>query len=183
MINVEISKERMEELLPPNIIETDVISKNAKKVLAYLLNQYLVNPKAKESGYVVASNSELSKACKISGGAVMAAIQELVEHKLVSRIAGLKRISGQEPKASEYTIHFKNLLKPLVKNNFQTLFANELEDEEMEFVLTNTNANTDSESDTKSDSEANTYTNTKTDAYTETKTETSEDDIYSNLPF
>ena len=134
---VQISKERMEELLPENIKETDVISNNAKKVLTYLLNQWLVNKKARESGYVVASNKELSEGCKINGGAVMTAVQELIEHNLVLRKAGVKRTQGQTPQASEYTILFNNLRKPLKKNDFETLFG--------EFCPDYTNANTNAE--------------------------------------
>lgn len=174
---VQISKERVEELLPQNIKESDVISNYAKKVLTYLLNQWLVNKKARESGYVVASNYELSVGCKINGGTVMTAVQELIEHNLVLRKAGIKRTQGQTPQASEYTILFNNLRKPLVKNNFETLFG--------EFCPDYTNANTNTEAlaytKAKADSKSNTKSNTKAKAdskfNTKAKTDTSE------LPF
>ena len=170
---VQISKERVEELLPQNIKESDVISSNAKKVLTYLLNQWLVNKKARESGYVVASNYELSVGCKINGGAVMTAVQELIEHNLVLRKAGIKRTQGQTPQASEYTILFHNLRKPLVKNNFETLFG--------EFCPDYTNANTNTEAlaytKAKADSKSNTKAKADSKSNTKAKADTSE------LPF
>ena len=168
---VQISKERVEELLPQNIKDSDVISNYAKKVLAYLLNQWLVNKKARESGYVVASNYELSVGCKINGGTVMTAVQELIEHNLVLRKAGIKRTQGQTPQASEYTILLNNLRKPLVKNNFETLFG--------EFCPDYTNTNTEALAYTKAkaDSKSNTKAKTDSKSNTKAKTDTSE------LPF
>lgn len=163
---VQISKERVEELLPQNIKDSDVISNHAKKVLAYLMNQWLVNKKAKESGYVVASNYELSVGCKINGGAVMTAVQELIEHNLVLRKAGVKRTQGQTPQASEYTILFHNLRKPLVKNNFETLFG--------EFCPDYTNANTNTTSNTTTNTTTNTDTTSNTNTTTNTDTHTTE---------
>ena len=152
---VQISKERVEELLPQNIKDSDVISNYAKKVLAYLLNQWLVNKKARESGYVVASNYELSVGCKINGGTVMTAVQELIEHNLVLRKAGIKRTQGQTPQASEYTILLNNLRKPLVKNNFETLFG--------EFCPDYTNTNTEALAYTKAKADSKSNTKAKTD--------------------
>ena len=170
---VQISKERVEELLPQNIKESDVISNYAKKVLTYLLNQWLVNKKARESGYVVASNYELSVGCKINGGTVMTAVQELIEHNLLLRKAGIKRTQGQTPQASEYTILFNNLRKPLVKNNFETLFGEFCPD------YTNANANTEALAYTKAkaDSKSNTKAKADSKSNTKAKADTSE------LPF
>ena len=168
---VKISKERVEELLPQNIKDSDVISNHAKKVLAYLMNQWLVNKKARESGYVVASNYELSVGCKINGSAVMTAVQELIEHNLVIRKAGIKRTQGQTPQASEYTILLHNLRKPLVKNNFETLFGEFCPD------YTNTNSNTNTHTNSNTNTHTSSNTNTHTTEHTSIE-QTSTDNKY-----
>lgn len=176
---IVITKERMEEVLPQNIMESDVISDNAKKVLACLINYQFTHPIARQVGYVAISNPTLAKACTKGRDYCMAAVQELIEHNLIYRKAGQRRKKGENAKASEYTILFENLKKPLKKLSFEELYEQYVKSSKIPSGSTNTNtiANTDSESDTKSDSESESNT------YTYTISENNTVDVYSNLPF
>lgn len=157
---VTLTDERKAEILPKNIAESDVLSDEAKTVMAVLLNYQLVNKKAREKKFVAISNPTLAKSCTMGVSKTLGAVQELVEHNLVTRKAGqTKRFKSDIGVASEYRIQFQNLNKPITKNTFEDLFADFLESLETPSGITNTN--TDSDTDTKSVSESNTYTDTK----------------------
>ena len=181
---IVITKERMEEVLPQNIKETDVLSDNAKKVLACLINYQFTHPIARQVGYVAISNPTLAKACRIGNEYCRAAVQELIDHNLILRIAGQRRKKGEDAKASEYTILFENLNKPLKKLSYEELYEQYLKSSRIPSGSTNTNAYTDSESDSKSDSESKSksITISKTETISKTKTETILD-YSSELPF
>ena len=120
---ITITEERMNEILPQNIKDTDVITPNAKKVLAVIMNYFLTLDKVKEQGYVFLSNNTLRESARIKKEDMMEAIQELKEHNLIKRKVGKTWIEGEEKTASIYYVIWDNLLKPLKKNGFEDLFS------------------------------------------------------------
>ena len=117
---MKISEERMGQLLPPNITDSE-LSLATKKVLAAMLDWYQ-NSKAKETKVVTISNKVLCAIAGVGGTSLQESLRELNDFNLVSR-----RIGTKLGDASEYTIHFKNLLKPLKRMTFEEMFSEELE--------------------------------------------------------
>lgn len=112
---IKISKKRIEQLLPDNIKQSDVISNDAKKVLAVLINYFVTLDVAKKEGYVVLPNSIFLSAVefKKNNHRLLTALQELIETNLIKRERGEKWKAGNKAKASKYFINFENLEKPL----------------------------------------------------------------------
>ena len=121
--NFEISKERIQEVLPENIQNSDVINEKAKKILAVLLDTQFTHPKAIECGFVVMSNTVLASMSGFRGNtkAMLSSLQELIDHQLVHRTAGQKWSANSEPTASVYYIDWDNLEKPLKRLKFSDL--------------------------------------------------------------
>lgn len=117
---MKITEERMGQLLPQNIIDSQ-LSLASKKVLAAMLDWYQ-NSKAKETKVVTISNKVLCAIAGVGGTSLQESLRELNDFNLVSR-----RIGTKLGDASEYTIHFKNLLKPLKRMTFEEMFSEELE--------------------------------------------------------
>jgi hypothetical protein len=176
METIVITRERMEEVLPQNIKESDVISENAKKVLASLLNYQFTNEKAIEAGFVAIPTKILAQSVTLQKSKALGAIQELVDHQLIVRRVGKSRTIGETALASEYTIQFENLNKPLKKITFQDLYAQFLKSSGIPSGTPNPNTNTDSNTYAKAEAYTEALANTNTESDTKT-------DIYSNLPF
>jgi hypothetical protein len=121
--------EEMMDRLPPNIRDTEVLRYQSKKVLAALLELYL-HSKAKETKLVIVGNKLLRKISGVKSNELMSSLYQLEDYGLVTRKVGKQREGGEESKASEYVIHFKNLKKTLKEKTFDELFADELEDAE-----------------------------------------------------
>ena len=98
---IVITDERIDYILPQNIKESDVISENAKKVLATIMNYYLVLDKVKQQGYVHLSNQLLRQSVKIKQNDMMTAIQELIDYDLIEREVGKIWTEGQPHMASK----------------------------------------------------------------------------------
>ena len=160
--------EEMMDRLPPNIRDTEVLRYQSKKVLAALLELYL-HSKAKETKLVIVGNKLLRKISGVKSNELMPSLYQLEDYELITRKVGKKREEGEESKASEYVIHFKNLKKPLKKKTFDELFADELEDaESLETSMGTPTTTTITTATTTS-----TLTSTKTSTSTATKTSTS----------
>ena len=149
---IKLTNERYSQLLPTNIKDADdsLLSANAKKVLASLMDYRATLNVTAKSNSIIISNENLSKSAKLSGENTLKAVRELCEMQLVKRIIGKRRTKGEKPQASEYELLFENFLKPLKKpdfNDFLTRFMKEKD----EFVLTNTNTDSDTNSDTNTD--------------------------------
>lgn len=127
---IVITDERIDYILPQNIKESDVISENAKKVLATIMNYYLVLDKVKQQGYVHLSNQLLRQSVKIKQNDMMTAIQELIDYDLIEREVGKIWTEGQPHMASKYTVKWNNLQKPLKKKTFEELFQDFLKPSE-----------------------------------------------------
>lgn len=119
---MKISEKRMEEILPQNIKDSELLSLASKKVLAALLDWYL-NSEAKTTKVVIISNKVLCSIASVGGTSLQESLRELNDFNLVTRTIGTKL--GD---ASKYYINFKNLVKPLQKQTFESLFSEELEE-------------------------------------------------------
>ena len=160
--------EEMMDRLPPNIRDTEVLRYQSKKVLAALLELYL-HSKAKETKLVIVGNKLLRKISGVKSNELMPSLYQLEDYGLVTRKVGKKREEGEESKASEYVIHFKNLKKPLKKKTFDELFADELEDAES----SETSMGTPTTTTITTATTTSTLTSTKTSMSTSTSTKTS----------
>lgn len=120
---MKISEQRMNELLPPNILESE-LDLATKKVLAALCDWYL-NSKARETKVVTIGNNKLASIAGVGGNPLQEAIRQLQDYCLVDRIKGTG--IGN---ASQYIIHFSQMMKPLRRKTFAELFAQELEESE-----------------------------------------------------
>ena len=128
---VKITEERMNEVLPPNILESE-LDLATKKVLAALCDWYLNSP-AKESGIVIISNKELVAIACVGGTQLQKALRQLQDYNLVDRIIGTGLGN-----ASQYRIDFKQMMKPLKRKTFAELFNLELEESESSEKLIST---------------------------------------------
>ena len=120
---IRISEERQNQILPQNIKDTDVLSDNAKKTLATIMNYYLLLEEVKNNGYVFLNNETLRQSVGIRKNNVLSAVQELIECDLISREVGKRRTEGEPSTASVYRVMWQNLTKPLRKNTFEELFS------------------------------------------------------------
>jgi len=122
-----VEKTKFDEMigrLPSNIKDSTVLRFQSKKVLAALLDYYL-HSQARETKLVIIGNSKLRSLSGIKQNDLTHALNQLEDYDLITRKVGKK---GKDGIASEYTIHFKNLLKPLKEKTFEDLFFSELED-------------------------------------------------------
>ena len=146
---MELSKmeqTRMEQVLPSNIKESTVLSNNAKKVLAVIIDCHFALDKAKTNGHVYLSNDTIRNAVRIKKADMLSAIRELVDYKLIRREVGSKWCQGQQKKASEYYVNWENLKKPL-EVSFDTLY------EAFIHGVGTTDTDTDTETDTETDTD------------------------------
>jgi len=120
---IVISEERMNQILPKNIKESDVLNKNEKKVLAVIMNYYAILDNAKRDRYVILSNDKLRAAAGINKNVVLDTVQSLIEYKLIQRERGKRRAKGEKAEASKYYIIWENLNKPLKKLTFEDIFS------------------------------------------------------------
>jgi len=155
---IRITDERMAEVLPSEIKNTDVLSDNAKKTLATIMNYFVVLNIARTSGYLVCPNSVLREAVGIRNNDLLSAVQELIECDLIERQVGHKRVEGEKSTASTYIVKWPNLVKPIKKKNtFEELFSEFLKSPEtlLGTTVTNTITNTVSVTDTNTESDTN----------------------------
>lgn len=113
-MKIYITNERMNGVLPENIKETKELTPAAKKVLAYLLNNFYSFSMVDENGYFYRTNNEMRKDLGIGMGNMLEAIQELIDTNLIMRKVGETLPTG-ERLASRYYIQWDNLEKPVVK--------------------------------------------------------------------
>ena len=120
---IRITEERMKQVLPANIQESDELSADAKKVLAVLLNYFIVLDFAKKNGYIYLSNNNLSKCAGVRNEKTLVAVRDLIESGLIRRQRGNVWKSGEKKMASQYYIEWDNLKKPIKKKpDFNELF-------------------------------------------------------------
>lgn len=151
---IKMTEERQNKILPNNIKETDVLSNNAKKTLATIMNYFAILDIAKYSKYLVCPNSVLRKAVGIRNNDLIIAVQELIDCDLIERQVGHKRVEGEKATASVYKVIWENLTKPIKKKNtFEELFSEFLKSSETPLGTTDADIDTDTESDIDIESE------------------------------
>lgn len=123
MNTIKITEKRMNDILPVNIIESDVISDKAKMVLATIMNYHYVLDVCKESGYLVISNETLRESVGGRKDALLPALQELIDYDLIIRERGCKREAGKKSIASKYYVRWENLRKELKKKSSDDLIS------------------------------------------------------------
>jgi len=124
METISVNEKRMEQVLPTNIKESDLVTKNAKKVLATIINYYFVLDEPKRLGYLYMNNETLRESCQIKKKSMLEAVQELIELGLIRRERGEKWTKGKKPTASRYYVNWNDLKKPIQKKTFEDLFDN-----------------------------------------------------------
>lgn len=117
---MKITEERMGQLLPQNILDSE-LSLASKKVLAAMLDWYQ-NSEAKQTKIVIISNKVLCSIAGVGGDSLQQSLREINDYGLVTRTIGTKL--GD---ASKYVINFKKLLQPLKRMRFEEMFSEELE--------------------------------------------------------
>lgn len=120
---MKISEERMGQLLPQNILDSE-LSLASKKVLAAMLDWYQ-NSEAKQTKIVIISNKKLCSISGVGSDSLQTSLRELNDYGLVTRTIGTKL--GD---ASKYVINFKKLLQPLKRMGFEEMFSEEIETSE-----------------------------------------------------
>ena len=179
---IRITDERMAEVLPSEIKNTDVLSDNAKKTLATIMNYFVILDIAKSSKYLVCPNSVLREAVGIRNNDLINAVQELIECDLIERQVGHKRVEGEKAMASTYVVKWSNLVKPIKKKNtFEELFSEFLKSSETPLGTTDIDTDIDtvivSDIDTNVDIESDTTTDIESDVDIENVIE---DDVVNN---
>ena len=119
---IKITTERMNQVLPKEIIETDALSDNAKKVLAVIINYHFVHEKVKNAGFLAINNATLRNSVELKMNKMKDAISELIECNLIKREAGKTWKHGEKHTASTYTVYWDNLKKEIKKPTFDELF-------------------------------------------------------------
>lgn len=146
---IKITDERMAEVLPAEIKNTDVLSNNAKKTLATIMNYFAILNIAKSSKYLVCPNSVLRTAVGIRNNDLIIAVQELIDCDLIERQVGHKRVEGEKATASVYKVIWENLTKPIKKKNtFEELFSEFLKSSGTPLGTTDADADIDTVTDT-----------------------------------
>ena len=146
---IKITDERMAEVLPSEIKNTDVLSNSAKKTLAAIMNYHLLLEEVKNNGYVYLSNQILRESVGIRNNDVLSAVQELIECDLIERQSGRRRTEGERAMASTYKVKWSNLTKPIKKKNtFEELFSEFLKSSETPLGTTDTVSDSVSVSET-----------------------------------
>lgn len=174
---IKITQERMDQILPPTVKDSD-LSKNAKRVLATIINYHLVNDKVRISGFLAINNEDLRKSAGIGKEYLRAAVQELIECRLITRKVGQKWKAGEKSMASEYRLIIENLRKPIKKPTsddlLDMLFSAPSEPLCTGNSPTNTTTNTGPDTITNTGTNSVTYsdTNSETDTDSETTSET-----------
>lgn len=115
MERIFLSKNDYEELLTPTIKQTDVLSDNAKKVMAVIIKLFLEYEIAQTKGYLCCPNSTLRESCEIGQDELFSAIAELKQCNLIIRESGESYAEGKKGQASKYYIRWDNLNKPIEK--------------------------------------------------------------------
>lgn len=181
---VKVTKERMAQILPQNVKDSE-LSINAKKVLAAIINYHLVNEKVRTTKFLAINNNDLRESSCIGKDYLRSAIQELIECKLIDRKVGKKWTAGEKSQASEYRLNLENLKKPITKPTSEELldmlFSTPSEPlcikDSPTNTVTNTISNTVSDTNTKTD----TTSNTKSETVIETKTEIKKNNILNTM--
>lgn len=114
---IKVNKEQIDAILPDGIKSSDLISENAKTLLAGLLTYFnAYNLVAKSKGCLACPNVVLSKSTGITGVNLKSARDELIAMDLISVYV------DEQYGVNTYTMHWQNLVKPLKRKTFEEMF-------------------------------------------------------------
>lgn len=168
MIIIKLTQKEVDEILSsyPFIKESTVLSDDAKKTFATILNCFNVREDIAISDYLICPNSVLSKGLGFGSGRTLKAVQELIQCNLISRSSGKSRTHGEKATASVYTINWDNIDKEVVKESVRDRIER-LKSKSPETPIwtanPNTNPNTNSNTNINSNIDTNTDNNTNID--------------------
>ena len=162
---VKITKERMSQILPQTVKDSD-LSVYAQKVLATIINYHLINEKVRTTGFLAINNEDLRKSAGVGKNYVIEALRELIECKLIDRKVGAKWKVGEQKMASEYRLILENLKKPIKKPSSDELLEMLFSTPSEPLCTGDSPTNTNSISNTISDSIPNTISNSLLDTDT-----------------
>jgi len=162
---VKITKERMSQILPQTVKDSD-LSVYAQKVLATIINYHLINEKVRTTGFLAINNEDLRKSAGVGKNYVIGALRELIECKLIDRKVGAKWKVGEQKMASEYRLILENLKKPIKKPSSDELLEMLFSTPSEPLCTGDSPTNTNSISNTISDSIPNTISNSLLDTDT-----------------
>ena len=162
---VKITKERMSQILPQTVKDSD-LSVYAQKVLATIINYHLINEKVRTTGFLAINNEDLRKSAGVGKNYVIGALRELIECKLIDRKVGAKWKVGEQKMASEYRLILENLKKPIKKPSSDELLEMLFSTPSEPLCTGDSPTNTNSISNTISDSISNTISNSLLDTDT-----------------
>lgn len=112
---MKITEQRMEELLPQNIKDSE-LSLGTKKVLTALMDWYLTT-EARNTGIIIINNSKLCAIAGVSPSTLQEAIRDIEEFEL-----GRREVGTGLGNASKYYLNFEAFTKPLKRKSFEELF-------------------------------------------------------------
>lgn len=121
MLKIDVTKEECEKILPKNVKDSG-LSEDAKIALGILLKYYERYELVRDCDYVILPNKEfikmLNKICnkKIDNDLFYSTIRQLTDANIVERNVGMSSES-----ASEYTVNFDELSKPIDFGTFESL--------------------------------------------------------------
>lgn len=166
---VKITKERMSQILPQTVKDSD-LSVYAQKVLATIINYHLINEKVRTTGFLAINNEDLRESAGVGKNYLIGALRELIECKLIERKAGTKWKAGEQKRASEYRLILENLKKPIKKPSsdelLEMLFSTPSEPLCTGDSPTNTNSILNSISETITDTDSETISDSVLDTDT-----------------
>lgn len=117
---IKVSKEDVNTYLCENIVNSDALTNNDKKVLAALTIYHITFSKeVEETGYFYRSNETLRESVNMKKENMIKSIDKLIKLNLIERIAGEKWEKGKDKKASRYKVLFDNFEKPLKKLTYK----------------------------------------------------------------
>lgn len=116
------TKNSIETLLPKEFMKNTDIPTKAKTIMVALIS-LLLDTKAMDTGVIFASNSKLREMTKLGADSLREGLRWLQLYDLIERTAGKTWKAGEPKQASEYTINFENLSKPLQMKTFEDVFA------------------------------------------------------------
>lgn len=151
-----MSEKELGMFLPKQMKETEVLSTEAKKVLAVLVEGFALSKKARESGFLIATNETIRSRAGVNGSGLMKGIRELQLYNLIERNKGSRWQKGVEKKASEYIVNWENITKELKQKTYEDLI------EEMGLSLLSTSTSSFTSSFTSSSSSNSTSLSSST---------------------
>lgn len=116
---VRIDKGRMAQVLPQEILDSDALLEDDKKVLAALINYFVLSEEAREAGEFYLTDDAYRQSAGIAKGNWRQSRDNLARLGLISYVTG-SRTGGR---ATVYKVNWEALTKPIKKLTFSDLLG------------------------------------------------------------